>query len=244
MTVKAMGWHGVIEFTNRMLTFALLVIAVLTLVTVIRNKAVSSHLAFRLPAIVLFLGIPAQAVLGGITVWTKLNPWFVGSHFMLSAVMIATAALLVFRTFNPRRLGASNIVLTLSTPLLLVGWIAVIAGVLVTGAGPHSGDAQSVRNGLDLLVWQHYHSYPAYLTLGLALWAMIDYLRRDKGLFKSLESNVAVLLVGVLTYQAIIGVAQARLGVPAILVGLHMLGATVILALLSFQWLMARGKSR
>ena len=244
VTVKAMGWHGVIEFTNRMLTFALLVIAVLTLVTVVRNKAAASQLALRFPAIVLLLGIPAQAVLGGITVWTKLNPWFVGSHFMLSAVMIATAALLVFRTYNPRRLAASNLILTLSTPLLLVGWIAILAGVLVTGAGPHSGDAQSVRNGLDLLIWQHYHSYPAYLTLGLALWAMLEYLRRDKGLFKSLQSNTAVLLVGALTFQAIIGVAQARLGVPAILVGLHMLGATVILALLSFQWLLARGKSR
>ena len=244
MTVKAMGWHGVIEFTNRMLTFALLVIAVLTLVAVLRNKAFSSQRALRFPAIVLFLGIPAQAVLGGITVWTKLNPWFVGSHFMLSAVMIATAALLVFRTYNPQRLAASNVILTLSTPLLIVGWIAVIAGVLVTGAGPHSGDAQSARNGLDLLVWQHYHSYPAYLTLGLALWAMIEYLRRDKGLFKSLQSKTAVLLVGALTYQATIGVAQARLGVPAILVGLHMLGATVILALLSFQWLLVRGKAR
>lgn len=244
VTVKAMGWHGVIEFTNRMLTFALLVIAVLTLVTVVRNKAAASQLALRFPAIVLLLGIPAQAVLGGITVWAKLNPWFVGSHFMLSAVMIATAALLVFRTYNPQRLAASNLILTLSTPLLLVGWIAILAGVLVTGAGPHSGDAQSVRNGLDLLIWQHYHSYPAYLTLGLALWAMLEYLRRDKGLFKSLQSNTAVLLVGALTFQAIIGVAQARLGVPAILVGLHMLGATVILALLSFQWLLARGKSR
>jgi cytochrome c oxidase assembly protein subunit 15 len=244
VTVKAMGWHGVIEFTNRMLTFALLVIAVLTLVTVVRNKAAASQLALRFPAIVLLLGIPAQAVLGGITVWTKLNPWFVGSHFMLSAIMIATAALLVFRTYNPQLLAASNLILTLSTPLLLVGWIAILAGVLVTGAGPHSGDAQSVRNGLDLLIWQHYHSYPAYLTLVLALWAMLEYLRRDKGLFKSLQSNTAVLLVGALTFQAIIGVAQARLGVPAILVGLHMLGATVILALLSFQWLLARGKSR
>jgi len=244
VTVKAMGWHGVIEFTNRMLTFALLVIAVLSLVTVVRNKAAASQLALRFPAIVLSLGIPAQAVLGGITVWTKLNPWFVGSHFMLSAVMIAAAALLVFRTYNPQRLASSNLILTLSTPLLLVGWIAILAGVLVTGAGPHSGDAQSVRNGLDLLIWQHYHSYPAYLTLGLALWAMLEYLRRDKGLFKSLQSNTAVLLVGALTFQAIIGVAQARLGVPAILVGLHMLGATVILALLSFQWLLARGKSR
>ena len=244
VTVKAMGWHGIIEFTNRMLTFGLLVIALFTLITIVRNKALSAPLALRFPAIILFLGIPAQAVLGGLTVWAKLNPWFVGSHFMLSAFMIATAALLVFRTYNPDRIALSNTNLSLATPILVVGWIAVIAGVLVTGAGPHSGDAHSIRNGLDLEIWQHYHSYPAYLTLVLAIWALIAFVRREGSFAKTLQSKTAVLLVGALIYQAIIGVAQARLGVPAILVGLHMLGATVILALLSLQWLLVRGKSR
>jgi cytochrome c oxidase assembly protein subunit 15 len=73
---------------------------------------------------------------------------------------------------------------------------------------------------------------------------MFAYLRRDKSLLKSVQAKTVGLLVAALIFQAIIGVSQARLGVPAILVGLHMLGATVILALLSFQWLLVRGRSR
>jgi cytochrome c oxidase assembly protein subunit 15 len=197
-----------------------------------------------LPSIILFLGIPAQAILGGFTVLFKLNPWFVGAHFMLSAVMIATASLLVFRFYNPESAPASALVRNISTPLLAVGWLAVIAGVLVTGAGPHAGDLNTPRNGLDLEVWQHYHSYPAYLTLALATWQFVLYWRRDSGSLGSFQTKASGLLVAALTYQAIIGVAQARFGVPALLVGLHMLGATVILSLLSFQWLLARGKTR
>lgn len=244
VTVQAMGLHGVIEFTNRMLTFVLLVIAVLTLAAVFRNKSVFGRLALRVPSIILFLGIPAQAILGGFTVLFKLNPWFVGAHFMLSAVMIATASLLVFRFYNPELAPASALVRNISAPLLAVGWLAVIAGVLVTGAGPHAGDLNTPRNGLDLEVWQHYHSYPAYLTLALAAWQFVVYWRRDSGARGSIQAKTASLLLVALVYQAIIGVAQARFGVPALLVGLHMLGATVILSLLSFQWLLARGKRR
>jgi cytochrome c oxidase assembly protein subunit 15 len=244
VTVKAMGLHGIIEFTNRLLTFALLVIAVLTLVTVLKNKQLSSRLGLRAPAIILFLGIPAQAILGGFTVLFKLNPWLVGAHFLLSAVMIATASLLVFRYYNPDHIAVPLAALNISSPLLLVGWLAVIAGVLVTGAGPHAGDAKTPRNGLNLEVWQHYHSYPAYLTLALAVWQFVVYSRRDGGTQKTLQRRTSGYLVYALVYQAIIGVAQARFGVPAILVGLHMVGATVILSLLSFQWLLVRGKTR
>jgi len=244
VTVKAMGLHGVIEFTNRMLTFVLLVVAVFTLLTVFRNKLVLSGQKLLSPAVILLLGVPAQAVLGGFTVWSKLNPWFVGAHFMLSAVMIATASLLVFRFYQPTHVPVSPALFNLAMPLAIVGWIAVIAGVLVTGAGPHAGDDHSVRNGLDLDVWQHYHSYPAYLTLLLAVWQLVSYLRRDGARWSSLQSKVSQLLVFALVYQAVIGVAQARFGVPAVLVGLHMFGATVILSLLSFQWLLVRGKTR
>ena len=244
VTVQAMGIHGLIEFTNRMLTFLLLVIAILTLLTVLKNKAGATGLALRSPAVILLLGIPAQAVLGGFTVLTKLNPWFVGAHFMLSAVMIATASLLVFRKYKVSPVAVSPALYNLATPLLVIGWIAVIAGVLVTGAGPHAGDAMSVRNGLDLEVWQHYHSYPAYLTLALAILQLVSYIRRDGSIRATWQSKVAGLLVGALIVQAVVGVAQARLGVPAVLVGLHMLGATIILALLSFQWLLIRGKTR
>jgi len=164
VTVPEMGIHGIIEFANRLLTFALALIALLTIVTVFRSGELSKRLALRFPAIALLLGIPAQAVLGGFTVLTKLNPWLVGAHFVLSGIMIAIASMLLFRTYNLGGDRQSSKLRALAALTLVVGWIAVLVGVLVTGAGPHSGDAESVRNGLDLETWQHYHSYPMVLN--------------------------------------------------------------------------------
>ena len=244
VTVPEMGIHGIIEFANRLLTFALALIALLTIVTVLRSGELSKRLALRFPAVALLLGIPAQAVLGGFTVLTKLNPWLVGAHFVLSGIMIALASLLLFRTYNlggdrqPARLR------TLAALTLVVGWIAVLVGVLVTGAGPHSGDAESVRNGLDLETWQHYHSYPAYATLLLAAFVFSQVIQRDKGIRGSKSALVAFLLLVSLIVQAIIGVVQSRMGVPPLLVGLHLLGASTIIALLHLQWLFTFGKKR
>ena len=244
VTVPEMGIHGIIEFANRLLTFALALIAVLTLATVLRSSAQSKRLALRMPAIALLLGIPAQAVLGGFTVLTKLNPWFVGAHFVLSGLMIALASLLLARVYGLTNGLPAPGLKFLSASTLLAGWIAVIVGVLVTGAGPHSGDAESVRNGLDLETWQHYHSYPAYLTVTLALLSLAVILRRDAGKPGSYQTLVSLLLVLSLVVQAIIGVAQSRLGLPPLLVGLHLLGASSIIALLHLQWLFVFGKNR
>ena len=239
-----MGIHGIIEFANRLLTFALALIALLTIVTVLRSSELSKRLALRFPAIALLLGIPAQAVLGGFTVLTKLNPWLVGAHFVLSGIMIALASLLLFRTYNLGGERQPSKLRAIAALTLVVGWIAVLVGVLVTGAGPHSGDAESVRNGLDLETWQHYHPYPAYATLLLAAFAFSQVIQRDKGLRGSNSALVAFLLVVSLIVQAIIGVVQSRMGVPPLLVGLHLLGASTIIALLHLQWLFTFGKKR
>lgn len=244
ITVPEMGLHGVIEFANRLLTFVLALIALLTFLTVLAlGKKLRKGLV--IPAFILGLGIPAQAVLGGFTVLTQLNPWFVGAHFVLSGLMIAIAALLVFRALPPKHVPVSPAIWRTANPIAIVGAITVLVGVLVTGAGPHSGDAYSERNGLDLELLQHLHSYPGYLLLILALIQLGLLSRRDKvGLERSYQLKVAAWLVVTTIAQAIIGVLQARLGVPAVLVALHMLGAAVICALLAFQWLAIRGKTK
>lgn len=244
VTVPEMGIHGIIEFANRLLTFALALIALLTIVTVLRSGELSKRLALRFPAVALLLGIPAQAVLGGFTVLTKLNPWLVGAHFVLSGIMIALASLLLFRTYNLGGDRQPAKLRTLSALTLVVGWIAVLVGVLVTGAGPHSGDAESVRNGLDLETWQHYHSYPAYATLLLAAFVFSQVIQRDRGIRGSKSALTAFLLLVSLIVQAIIGVVQSRMGVPPLLVGLHLLGASTIIALMQLQWLFTFGKGR
>jgi cytochrome c oxidase assembly protein subunit 15 len=243
VTVPEMGIHGVIEFANRLLTFVLAIIAILTFVTIL---ALGKKLRAGLftPALILGLGIPAQAVLGGFTVLTKLNPWLVGAHFVLSGFMIATAALLVFRALPPKHVAVSQGIWNTATPIAAIGAIAIVVGVLVTGAGPHSGDAFSERNGLNLELWQHLHSYPGYILLGLSLLQLGLLSKRDRaGLERSYQLRVAAWLVVVVIAQAIIGVIQARLGVPPFLVAIHMLGASTLCALLTFQWLAIRGRS-
>jgi cytochrome c oxidase assembly protein subunit 15 len=131
---------------------------------------------------------------------------------------------------------------SLANAIAVVGAIAVVIGVLVTGAGPHSGDSKSVRNGLDLEIWQHFHSYPAYLMLTLVIVQLGLMIRRDGKYLGSFQSKVLTGLLAATVFQAIIGVAQARLGVPPLLVGIHMLGASALCSLLTFQWLVVRGK--
>jgi heme a synthase len=242
ITVPEMGWHGVIEFANRLLTFVLALIALLTFIVIVRLGRKLNRGLFA-PALILGLGIPAQAILGGFTVWSQLNPWFVGAHFILSAIMIAIASLLVFRALPPVHVAAPRSLWLTATPVAVVGAISVIIGVLVTGAGPHSGDAESIRNGLDLELWQHLHSYPAYLLILLVIAQAWILWKRDRW-SKNFQTKAVLWLLVVLIGQAVIGVAQARLGVPPLLVGLHMLGAAVICSMLTFQWLAIRGKSR
>ena len=241
ITTPEMGIHGIIEWANRMLTFVLALVAVLTFVAIVRlGKQVRKGLFA--PALILGLGIPAQAVLGGFTVLTKLNPWFVGAHFVLSGYMIATASVLVFRAIKTEQTPVSPFMRSLANGIAMVGVVAVLIGVLVTGAGPHSGDAQSVRNGLDLELWQHFHSYPAYAMLTLVIMQLGLMVRRDGRFAGSFQSKVLAGLLVVTALQAVVGVLQARLGVPPLLVGLHMLGASVLCSLLTFQWLVVRGK--
>jgi len=243
VTVPEMGLHGVIEFANRLLTFVLALIALLTFLTVLAlGKKLRKGLV--VPALILGLGIPAQAVLGGFTVLTQLNPWFVGAHFVLSGIMISVASLLVFRALPPKHIPVSRSIWLSANPIAIVGVVTVLVGVLVTGAGPHSGDAESVRNGLDLELWQHLHSYPGYILLGLVLIQLGLLSKRDRsGTERSYQLRVSAWLLVVTIAQAIIGIAQARLGVPAVLVALHMLGASVICSLLTLQWLAIRGKT-
>jgi len=241
ITVPEMGLHGVIEFANRLLTFVLALIALLTFLTVL-NLSKKLRKGLVIPAFLLGLGIPAQAILGGFTVLTQLNPWFVGAHFILSGILIALAALLLFRALPPVHVPVSLSIWRTANPLALIGVVTIVVGVLVTGAGPHSGDAESERNGLDLELWQHMHSYPGYALLLVNLIQLALLARRDKGQERSYQLKVSGLLLAVSIAQAIIGVIQARLGVPPVLVALHMLGASVICALLTLQWLAIRGK--
>lgn len=299
VSTPEMGIHGIIEFGNRLLTFVLLVIALLTFATIYRMHSAKRKLVLPTvlffsavivlvlslvalvvygltwPVIALFvavfiavvgttiwfiqtanckeprgilvpsfglgLGIIAQAVVGGITVLTELNSWVVGLHFLISSYLIALATLLVFRAL-PKQMGeVSPLNRALRWPIAAVSVVTIVIGVVVTGAGPHAGDINTPRNGLDLEVWQHYHSYPGYLMAALILLALIAQARVSTA-WSSYPFRALVILMLVTASQATLGIVQARMGVPALLVGLHMLGAAVLCSLVMFHWLSARAK--
>lgn len=193
-----------------------------------------------IPAFGLGFGIILQAVVGGITVLTQLNSWIVGLHFLISSVLIALASLLVFRALPKPESDTCPAARALRYPVVAVSIVTIVIGVLVTGAGPHAGDALTPRNGLDLELWQHYHSYPGYLMLALITVQWFLQVRRSKSLIRNLAScTLGILLVATIA-QAIIGIAQARMGVPPFLVALHMLGAAALSSLVTFQFLTLR----
>ena len=242
VSVPEMGIHGLIEFGNRLLTFVLVIIAALTFV-VIRRTAKKLRYGLTWPAVLLILGIIAQALLGGVTVLTGLNSWVVGAHFIVSGVLISIASILVWRVYSPSHEPISYQAVLMAWPIFFVGWVTVVVGVVVTGAGPHAGDANTPRNGLDLETWQHYHSWPAYLMTGMVLVALVLVWRSVQS---SKWKNPAVKSLGILLIvsilQGALGIVQANMGVPALLAGVHMLGASLIISLLTFQLLALRSK--
>jgi len=242
VTVPEMGWHGIIEFGNRLLTFVLIIIALFTFI-VVRRTLRDLRKGLTWPALLLGLGIIAQALLGGLTVLTGLNSWVVGTHFLLSGVLISIAAVLVWRVYSPVHSPLSYTAVRMAWPIFLVGWVTVVIGVIVTGAGPHAGDATTPRNGFDLEIWQHYHSWPAYIMTGLVAIALaLVWLKLDTHKLENPAVRSLGILLGVSVLQAILGVVQSNLGVPALMAGAHMFGAAVIIALLTFQLLALRSK--
>ncbi|MHA7282941.1 COX15/CtaA family protein [Arthrobacter sp. TMS2-4] len=232
VTTPEMGFHGVIEFGNRLLTFVLVAIALAMIVAVLGMRRERKDL-FRL-SIGLFLGIPAQAVIGGITVWTGLNPWVVGLHFVVSMMLVAVATVLVNRArldAGQYRTGRAPAAPPLLRQLLLTSTvltsITILLGVVVTGSGPHAGDHGAARNGLDSDLMTRMHALPVYLLVATVALAVVVAYRA--GVHAKLRKALVLLAVIVLA-QGAIGYAQHFLHLPIALVALHMLGASLLMA--------------
>jgi heme a synthase len=113
-------------------------------------------------------------------------------------------------------------------------------GTVVTGSGPHAGDIDAPRNGLDSQVWSHVHASAVYVLTALAV-ALLWTLRRRGATGGQWRS--AVTLVAVVAAQAAIGFTQYYLGLPELLVGLHLLGAALLTAAVTWVLLSTRGTS-
>jgi cytochrome c oxidase assembly protein subunit 15 len=225
VSTPEMGIHGIIEFGNRLLTFVIIVIAILVFLAVIRYRAERRDL-FVL-TLLQGLSIPLQAVIGGITVLTGLNSYIVGLHLVVSLGLVVVTAMLVYRVYfgtrAERRAIPSWFLITahLTSAVVLV---TVVVGILTTGSGPHAGDANTPRNGLNPELMQHIHSWPAYVTFGLTLILVA-------GTFAlRLPRTWVFWLLGIEVAQIIVGLTQARLGLPPALVIVHMVLAAMLIA--------------
>lgn len=226
---KQYAIHGIIEFTNRQLTFVLVVIAIATwLVAMARRRE-------RGLATLAALGIPAQAVLGGLTVLTHLNPWLVALHFLLSMAIIAVSFRLWWRLrieglqqapeAGPLPRAARALV---QVTVAVTGAVLVI-GTVVTGSGPHAGDTDSSgkvhRTGLDVESMSQLHADAVMTLVGLTvgLVAVLFAIGATQAVRRA-----AVVLLAVELAQGVIGYTQYFLNVPPLLVAVHMLGACLV----------------
>ncbi|WP_436970749.1 COX15/CtaA family protein [Micromonospora rifamycinica] len=233
-TTAEMGVHGVIEFGNRLLTFAVGAIALATLLAVLAHRPRRPGL--RPLAVAVFLGIPAQAVVGGITVLTNLNPWVVGLHFLASMAVIAAAYALWRRVVDPDGPAGPVVPRPLRTLARLTTAVSVavlVVGTWVTGSGPHAGDHGAARNGLDPETISQVHADGVFLLIGLSV-ALVLALR---AVGAAGPARAALLLVAVELGQGLIGFVQYFTHLPAVLVAAHMLGSClVLLATLAVLW--------
>jgi cytochrome c oxidase assembly protein subunit 15 len=213
------AFHAWIEFGNRLLTFLLLFAAVAVVIYAI--KKARRDLLWR--ALLQVLGIFGQGVIGGITVLTDLNPLAVASHFILSIFLIAGAVSIVARgrtpliSIRPTELKVK----VLARAQVLLTFVVIVIGTLVTGSGPHAGDLDAPRLNLDerAISWLHADAVIALLGASLALLVLSEISPETK---RRIKIFFAITLV-----QGLIGYLQYVLGLPELLVIVHVLGSTL-----------------
>jgi heme a synthase len=222
-----MGIHGIIEYGNRTLTGVLGVIALAGLVAALALRPRRRSLVWLAAAVL--AGIAAQGVLGGIIVWTDLNPSLVGGHFLVSIALIATAYAFWRRVDEPDDVPVSA---TVPGPLRGLAWLIVAvtaalltAGTVVTGSGPHAGDADVPRNGLDPERVSQVHADLAFLLLGLAVasWFALRAVNAPRP-----ASRAGLWLVAAILGQGAVGLVQYFTGLPELLVWFHLLGSCLV----------------
>lgn len=246
----AYGIHGYIEFGNRVFNVVLVVIALATFVAALLARDGTGHRRRDplLLSVALLLGIPAQAVIGGITVLTHLNPWVVMLHFLCSMVLVGLATVLVRRTregdARPQRVGHPAL-RPLALGALALSAAVLYAGAVVTGSGPHAGDAKAHRTGLSVAAMSQLHADVVLLLVGLSVAALVVARVAYAGSSPDEVSRLrraAAALVAVELAQGVLGYVQYFLGVPPLLVALHMLGACLLVV--TVVWLVLATRVR
>ena len=215
------GFHKYIEFGNRTLTFLVLAISIALFVFSLINEKRNIILWSFLPLI----GTLLQAVLGGITVLTGLNPFTVMAHFLLSIILVGISVK-IYNYFNDKRISKSlpKIVDNYVKIVTLVGFAVITLGTVTTGSGPHSGDEIAARFNLDLRViaWLHADTVLLFIGLIIGLLVITKLNSESNHLYKTTRTLFIICLL-----QGFIGYVQWFNDLPWVLVSLHVIGAVI-----------------
>ena len=239
------GIHQAVEFGNRMITCLVVLTAALAVLAVTRARRRREVLvyAWLMPASTVM-----QAVIGGITVLTGLLWWTVAIHLLVSMAMVWLAVLLYVKIGEPDdgvptvRIPKPLRLLTILTALVLAA--VLVAGTLVTAAGPHAGDkcieAPVPRLQLEIVTLVQLHA--TLLMVYLALLLGLGFALRRVGADRQIIRRLVVLLI-LVAAQALVGRVQYAIGVPAALVAIHVAGAAACTAATSALWASMRERT-
>lgn len=227
VNTPALGAHGSIEFANRLLAVVLELVGIALVIAVLRLRPRAGRAWTRL-ALVQAMVVPLQALVGGVLVLTHLNPYVLIAHFLFSFPLIAAAAALVQRVHEgdaAREPLARAELRWLTRALVTCSGIVLVAGTLVTGTGPHAGDPRVPRLPFSPREVTQLHADLVFLLVGLTAATAVaagalnapDAVRRG-----------ARALVMLIVAQAGLGYWQYVVGVPPVLVVLHVLGASLV----------------
>lgn len=223
--VDATDVHAMVEFVNRTIT-GLVSVAVILAVLGSLLRAPRRRDLTRL-SLGLVAGVVGQIVLGGLTVLFELAPPFVMGHFILSMVLLWNAVVLHHRAGRPdgpsRPLVGPDVV-GLGRLLLGSAALVVLTGTVVTAAGPHAGDATARRLDVAVATVARMHGASVFVLLALTLFTLWV-CHRDRA---AVVHDALRILLAVLVAQAAVGYTQYFTGVPALLVGVHILGAVSV----------------
>jgi len=211
--------HVWIEFANRLLTFVLVIAAVVVLSAVLRT----GRKDLRGLALGQFLGIFGQGVLGGITVLTDLHPLPVAGHLILSIILIAGATSLRAQRFAPRVAETpASLTKKIASVHVITSFAVIVLGTLVTGSGPHAGDEKARRFGFDIQTVAWIHADVVIFLLGTTFAFFVA-----TGTSVATKRRLKIFTVIALA-QGAIGYIQYFTGIPEVLVAAHLLGATLV----------------
>ncbi|MFB8088727.1 heme A synthase [Streptomyces sp. NPDC055992] len=224
---SAMGFHGAIEFGNRMLAYVLC--AAVGWAIIAARSAKPWRRSVTLLGWVQFWIVMGNAVLGGIVVLVGLNPYTVAAHFLLSTALLTVAVLTWQRTREgdeaPRPL-VGKAVAQLAWLLAVAAGLLITVGTVVTGAGRHAGDSSDVhRIPIDWKMIAQLHADLAWVVVALtvALWFVLKAVDAPVGPLHRTRELFLILLS-----QGVIGYVQYFTDTPEILVGLHMFGSCLV----------------